>query len=97
MTDSTQVPLFKVTVITESLADGSVHTTVFDTSEVNAQVISPEPTIDTEEVIAALRENRVPRPVRPPIPPKIVITLQPYAHEDGVWSHSTIEPAPKDD
>jgi hypothetical protein len=94
MTDPTQVPLFKVTVITESLVDGSVHTTVFDKAEVNAQVIPPEAEIDTEEVIAALRENRAPRPARPP---KVVIALQPHAREDGVWSHSTIEPIPLPD
>lgn len=94
MTDPTLVPLFKVTVITESLADGSVHTTVFDKAEVNAQVIPPEAEIDTEEVIAALRENRAPRPARPP---KVFITLQPYAREDGIWSQTTIEPIPLPD
>ena len=73
--DLTQVPYYKVTVITENLADGSTETTVFDRAQVAVEQVFPEP-----EPIGLDRFVNVPPP------PRINVSIQPLRDEEtGIW------------
>lgn len=72
--DPTQVPYYKVTVITENLANGSTETTVFDRAQVAVDQILPEP----EPIGLGF--------AKVPPPPRIEVSIQPYRDEKtGIW------------
>lgn len=76
MTDPTQAPFYKVTVITENLASGTIETTVFDKAGLTVDHTWPEPEpIGLGQVF-----------IKEPAPPRINMSIQPHCDEEtGVW------------